>query len=150
MVTSAGAGGISVDDVPVLQVWERLKADPSAVLIDVRTKAEWSFVGVPNLETLGRQPLLVEWQTFPGGQVDPQFAEKLAGQLASVGVGKDREIFFLCRSGGRSKSAATAMAARGFARCRNVAEGFEGPLDAARHRGTAAGWKAAALPWSQT
>jgi hypothetical protein len=30
-----------------------------------------------------------------------------------------------------------------------VAEGFEGPPDANRHRGKVAGWKAAGLPWVQ-
>ncbi|MGI9402905.1 MAG: rhodanese-like domain-containing protein, partial [Hyphomicrobium sp.] len=28
-------------------------------------------------------------------------------------------------------------------------DGFEGPLDASRHRGQVAGWKAAGLPWVQ-
>jgi rhodanese-related sulfurtransferase len=45
--------------------------------------------------------------------------------------------------------AAEALAANGFRRCRNVAEGFEGPLDPGRHRGQLAGWKAAGLPWVQ-
>ncbi len=149
--STAGAGNVvGIDDVSVVDVWDRLKTDPAAVLVDVRTKAEWSFVGVADLSSIGRQVLLTEWQTFPAGQVDPQFADKLAGQLEAAGVGKDHEIFFICRSGGRSKSAATVMAAKGYSRCRNVADGFEGPLDPTRHRGAAGGWKAAGLPWVQT
>jgi adenylosuccinate synthase len=31
----------------------------------------------------------------------------------------------------------------------NVADGFEGPVDAEGHRGTVAGWKAEGLPWRQ-
>jgi len=65
-------------------------------------------------------------------------------------VAKDAPIVFMCRSGGRSKAAAVAMTAQGFRRCYNLAGGFEGPLDSARHRGTAGGWKAAGLPWAQT
>jgi rhodanese-related sulfurtransferase len=133
----------------VNDVWERLKADPKAVLIDVRTRAEWTYVGLPELSAIGKRPLLVEWQTFPDNRVDAQFADRLGKMLAEAGATKDAELFFICRSGGRSKSAAQAMAAEGYKRCRNVADGFEGPLDPTRHRGRAGGWKAAGLPWAQ-
>jgi rhodanese-related sulfurtransferase len=139
-----------IDDVSVEGVWDRLKSDPKAVLVDVRTKAEWSFVGVPDLSPVGKELYLVEWQTFPAGQVDPQFADKLMSTLEAASVGKDDEIFFICRSGGRSMSAARAMAAKGYSRCRNVADGFEGPLDSRHHRGGSGGWKTAGLPWAQS
>ena len=149
--SAAGTGGaVGIDDVMVEEVWARLKSDPKAVLVDVRTKAEWSFVGVPDLSPVGKKLHLVEWQTFPAGQVDPQYADKLTSVLEASSVGKDDEIFFICRSGGRSMSAARAMAAKGYLRCRNVADGFEGPLDPRRHRGGTGGWKSAGLPWSQT
>lgn len=140
---------MSVDDVPVAETWARLETDNTAVLIDVRTKAEWTFVGVPDLSALGRQVVTLEWQTFPDSRVDPGFADRLAGQLEAAGLGKDTELFFLCRTGGRSRSAAEVMTAAGYGRCHNVADGFEGPLDASRQRGKVAGWKAAGLPWAQ-
>lgn len=140
---------INIDDVPVEEVWKRLQADPGARLIDVRTKAEWAYVGVPDLASLDKQVVLLEWQTFPDNRVDPQFADRLSGLLSKAGVGKDAELFFICRSGGRSRSAAQTMAAAGFSRCHNVADGFEGPLDACRHRGRVAGWKVTGLPWAQ-
>ena len=138
-----------VEDVPVKEVWVRLKGDPGSILIDVRTRAEWAFVGLPDLAEIGKRVLTVEWQTFPDNRVDPGFTGRLAELLNTAGVDKDAELFFICRSGGRSRLAAEAMQAAGFARCRNVAEGFEGPLDASRHRGRVAGWKAAGLPWVQ-
>lgn len=148
--SNAGASGVVViDDVGVKNVWERLTSDPAAVLVDVRTKAEWSFVGLPDLSSIEKKPVLAEWQTFPDSRVDPLFADSVAAALTASGVGKDAEIFFICRSGGRSKAAAMAMASRGFSRCRNVADGFEGPLDQDRHRGRTGGWKAAGLPWTQ-
>lgn len=131
------------------EVWRRLEADSKAVMVDVRTKAEWAFVGLPDLSTLGKKVVTVEWQTFPDSRVDPAFAERLGAALTAQGVNKSDEIFFICRSGGRSRMAAEALAAQGFQRCRNVAEGFEGPLDTSRHRGLIAGWKAARLPWVQ-
>jgi rhodanese-related sulfurtransferase len=138
-----------VIDVPVTEAWARLAADRTALLIDVRTKAEWTFVGVPDLSTIGKKVLLAEWQTFPDNRMDPVYATRLAEVVGAAGGGKDAELLFICRSGGRSRKAAEAMAAAGYTRCRNVADGFEGPLDATRHRGSLAGWKAAGLPWVQ-
>lgn len=142
-------GGAGVVDVPVEVVWTRLKSDAGSVLIDVRTRAEWAFVGLPDLAGIGKRVVTVEWQTFPDNRIDSAFAERLSGLLDSSGVPKNCELFFICRSGGRSRLAAEAMAAAGYDRCRNVADGFEGPLDSDRHRGGVSGWKAAGLPWVQ-
>ncbi len=138
-----------VDDVSVLEVWKRLEADKKAQLVDVRTRPEWAFVGVPDMSPLGRRVVMQEWQTYPDSRVDAGFQERLSGVLTAAGVEKDADLFFICRTGGRSRMAAEAMAAAGYARCHNVAEGFEGPLDSDRHRGKLAGWKSAGLPWVQ-
>jgi rhodanese-related sulfurtransferase len=140
---------LSVEETSVEETWARLKGDAASVLIDVRTGAEWAFVGMPDLSSVGKRPVLVEWQGFPGNQVNTAFVDRVAEALAAVGANKDTELFFICRSGGRSLSAARAMSAAGYSRCRNVAEGFEGPLDPNRHRGTQGGWKAKGLPWVQ-
>jgi rhodanese-related sulfurtransferase len=140
---------VHIEDVPVEEVWARLESDAGSVLIDVRTRAEWAFVGLPDLEKIGKRVLTVEWQTSPESRIDAAFPERLEKVLDAAGAGKDTELFFICRSGGRSRMAAEAMASAGYRQCRNVADGFEGPLDADRHRGRAAGWKAAGLAWVQ-
>ena len=142
-------GNVRIDDVGVRDVWNRLQSDREAVLIDVRTRAEWAYVGLPDITSLGKQALLLEWQTFPDNRIDPGFASKLTEILDRAGVEKSAELFFICRSGGRSRMAAEVMAAAGYTRCRNVTEGFEGPLDRFRHRGRVSGWKVAGLPWVQ-
>jgi len=139
---------LEVDNVPVAETWRRLERDARAQLVDVRTKAEWQFVGVPDLAPIGRTVILIEWQTYPQGTTNPDFVERCAEALRKASAGPDTDVFFLCRSGARSLSAARAMADHGFARCHNIAEGFEGPLDGLRHR-AAQGWKAAGLPWVQ-
>ena len=146
MVTSASH---AVDDIQVLDAWERLKTVPSAVLVDVRTRAEWAFVGLPDLSAVGKRVVTVEWQTFPENSVDPAFTQRLTSALASLGADTGTEMLFICRSGVRSRMAAEAMAALGYQNCHNVADGFEGPLDAERHRGRIGGWKAAGLAWIQ-
>ncbi len=138
-----------VDDVGVEEAWEKLKQDPSAVLIDVRTQAEWAFVGVPDLSPLGKQLVCLEWQHFPGGQLNPSFTSQLESTLAAGEAGENTELFFICRSGHRSLHSAEAMAKTGYRACHNVAGGFEGPPDNEGHRGFVSGWKAAGLPWVQ-
>lgn len=145
----AQSGENAVDEVDVATAWKGLQASPRSQLVDVRTRAEWTYVGIPDLGPLGKRAVLVEWQTFPDQSVDPRFAERLANELKALGVQLNDDLFFICRSGSRSLAAARAMAAAGFRACHNVSEGFEGPLDDERHRGALLGWKAIGLPWQQ-
>lgn len=132
-------------DLTPAQAWERLQSEPNAKLIDVRTQAEWVYVGVPDLSPVGKQPILVQWQTFPAMARNEAFADQLKAQ----GIAPGDTLLFLCRSGVRSKAAAELMTQLGFGASYNIADGFEGPLDGSRHRGAAAGWKASGLPWAQ-
>lgn len=134
-------------DVSVAEAWDLLSREADAQLVDVRTSAEWNFVGLPDLATLGRTVHRIEWQMFPSGTQNPDFAAQAA---AALGADKDVPVFFLCRSGARSRAAAMAMTAAGYTKAFNIAGGFEGDLDEARHRGTSNGWKAAGLPWTQS
>lgn len=131
------AGDISVQDA-----WDRLKS--GARLVDVRTVAEWNFVGLPDLG--GGEVHCVEWQGFPTGAQNPGFVAQVEGEL---GADKTTPVLLLCRSGARSRAAAIALTRAGYAQAFNVAGGFEGDIDADGHRGKRTGWKAAGLPWRQ-
>jgi rhodanese-related sulfurtransferase len=146
----SGSPDPEISEVSVKDVWAALERDGAAQLIDVRTKAEWAYVGVPDISGLGRQILLAEWQSFPSSAIDPQFVDRLKKAITDAGGDQKTELFFLCRSGVRSLAAARAMAAAGYERCRNVGLGFEGALDTERHRGHLSGWKAAGLSWVQS
>ncbi len=134
-------------DVSPAYAFEVLKAETTAELIDVRTKAEWSFVGVPDLSPIGKSASFIEWVTYPEMSPNPSFVSEVE---RVAGGHKDAAIFFVCRSGQRSLNAAIAATAAGFTRAYNVEDGFEGPLVGARHRGCAGGWKSNGLPWGQT
>ncbi len=134
-----------VENVAPKQVWEALRAEPNAQLVDVRTDAEWTYVGLPDLGEAGKQPLLLPWQLFPSMQVNGAFMD----QLRQAGVTPEHHVYFLCRSGVRSTAAAQAAQASGFPHAYNIADGFEGPPDGEGHRGQVAGWKAGGLPWRQ-
>jgi rhodanese-related sulfurtransferase len=134
-----------VDNVPPTQVWEALASNPQAQLVDVRTDAEWNFVGLPDLAPLAKQVVPIQWQVYPTMQVNAGFAD----QLKAAGFTPEQHIYFICRSGQRSLAAAQAAQMAGFPHVFNVDEGFEGGPDAAGHRGKVAGWKARGLPWRQ-
>jgi rhodanese-related sulfurtransferase len=137
-------------DVTASEAYELVRTEKGAQLVDVRTRPEWAFVGVPDLSATGKEAVLAEWQRYPAMEVAPDFVGALEQELAKRGAGKDDTILFLCRSGARSLSAAQAMIAAGWVNSRNVSGGFEGPADGERHRGTVDGWKAAGLPWVQS
>ena len=141
-------------DISCMEAWRKLRQEPVSALVDVRTQAEWNFVGIPDLSSLEKAPLLVEWADFPTGRPIPEFAARLhaalqkAHQMPPPG---DREpvLLFLCRSGTRSRSAAQEAAEAGLGTCFNVVEGFEGRVDSSGHRCSIEGWKVVGLPWRQ-
>jgi len=133
-----------IEEVTPTQAWQILQDDPNAALIDVRTDPEWRFVGVPDISSLGRNLIKISWQTWPDSSINHQFVKELARH-----VRPEQTLLFICRSGARSLHAARLAAANGFARSLNVASGFEGGIDPARHRAGPNGWKHEGLPWTQ-
>jgi len=132
------------------ETWDWLSREPGAAMVDVRTAAEWTFVGLPDLSATGRPLLRVEWQSYPSMQINAGFVDTVDAGLRAAGSGAASPLFFICRSGARSAAAAAAMTAAGYSRCFNVTGGFEGNRDERGHRGTREGWKAAGLPWVQS
>ena len=133
-------------DVSPPDAYRAIAADPDAVLVDVRTRPELVYVGTADLSGLGKRVIAIEWQQFPTGAQNPDFVD----ELRAHGVREDQPVYFLCRSGARSRFAAVSATAAGFEHAYNVADGFEGPPNTDGQRGRVAGWKAADLPWRQT
>lgn len=118
---------------------ELLGLATDAKLVDVRTKAEWDWVGrVPGA-------IEIELMSYPGNALNALFVH-----MVESAASKDTPLLFMCRSGGRSHMAAMSLAAAGFTRCYNVLEGFEGDKDASGQRNRSSGWRAAGLPWLQS
>ena len=119
------------------EAFEVLQNNPSAVLVDVRSRAE--------LELVGRVPQAahIEWAFYPGMVANPEFATQLQAQ-----VDDDLIVIFLCRTGGRSHNAAVLAQQLGYNKAYNVLEGFEGDANALRQRTLINGWKHAGLPWT--
>lgn len=117
------------------EVWQLA---PGAKLVDVRTRAEWDWVGrVPGA-------LEIEWMSYPGNQANPHFLSQFRRE-----VDPEALVMFMCRSGARSDKAARVATEAGYQGCYNVLEGFEGDRDAHGQRNRIGGWRHAGLPWQQ-
>lgn len=122
------------------QSWELTQQNRKAVIIDVRTKIEHSFVGHPP----GAVP--IPWKEGPDWQLNPNFVNEVKQAVPDV----EAPILLLCRSGQRSQDAAAALEQAGYRHLVNIVEGFEGPLDENKHRGNLGGWRFHGLPWEQS
>ncbi len=129
-----------IENLNPQQTWDFLQQNPTAVLVDVRTKMEHSFVGHPP------QAIHIPWVEAPNWQLNPDFVES----VRQVAPALDTPSLLLCRSGHRSLDAAAALENVGYSHLINVVEGFEGALDHNKQRGKVNGWRFAGLPWQQS
>ncbi|AWV47241.1 hypothetical protein JK2ML_0276 [Mycobacterium leprae Kyoto-2] len=135
-------------DITPLQAWKMLSDNPHTVLVDVRTDAEWRFVGVPDTSSLGREVVYIEWNTSDG-LPNVNFLAELQERIPPANAERgERPVVFLCRSGHRSMGAAQVATDAGISPSYNILDGFEGHLNAEGHRGET-GWRAVGLPWKQ-
>lgn len=118
----------------------------AAVILDVRSKVEFDYVGHPP------GAIHVAWKEAPGWAVNPDFVDAVRTAIPATGdmPAEQRPVLLICRSGARSMAAAQALKAEGFTELYNVEEGFEGDKDTDQHRGTLNGWRFHGLPWEQT
>jgi rhodanese-related sulfurtransferase len=122
-----------------------LERDADAVLIDVRSRVEFEYVGHP----IGA--VHIPWKEFPDWDVNPRFVDDVAAILRERGnTRKDGPILAICRSGARSMAALQTLGEHGYTVLYNVDEGFEGDKDDQNHRNTVNGWRARGLPWEQS
>jgi len=129
-----------IENLDPKQSWRLLKDNSAAVMVDVRTTIEHSFVGHPP------EAIHVAWKEFPGMIANDSFV----AQVESIVKDKNVPVLLLCRSGVRSVAAAKALEEAGFTILINIVEGFEGALDEDKHRGNIDGWRFHGLPWMQS
>ncbi len=123
-----------------------ITTEQNSFLVDVRTQEEFSFVGVVDDSVFKNKSILLPWLIYPNMDENPEFANNISDSIAD----KEAKIFFLCRTGARSNSAAQFCKNIGYQNCYNIANGFEGDLNNNRQRGLVNGWKAANLGWKQS
>tara|TARA_B100001971_G_scaffold180188_1_gene176211 strand:- start:354 stop:767 length:414 start_codon:yes stop_codon:yes gene_type:complete len=124
---------------------ERLQNNPQALFVDVRSKAEYKYVGYPE------NSILIPWIDDPDWEPNPEaFSDAVMQELDGRENLSDTEIILICRSGFRSNEALKCLENKGFTQVSHVASGFEGDLDENDHRGNLNGWRHDGMPWSQS
>ena len=124
---------------------ERLQNNPQTLFVDVRSKAEFKYVGYPE------NSILIPWIDVPDWEPNPElFSDLVMQELDGRENLLNTEIILICRSGFRSNEALKCLENKGFTQVSHVASGFEGDLDENDHRGNLNGWRHDDMPWSQS
>ena len=129
------------------EAFAMMQANPSAMLVDVRSDMEFLMIGHP------QGAVHVAWIDEPDWEINPDFAKEVRRLLLGrVGEehGSEAPIMLICRSGNRSDDAANTLQAAGLKNLYVIKAGFEGPLNDEHRRGTISGWRFDGLPWEQT
>jgi rhodanese-related sulfurtransferase len=128
-----------IENLDPQHAWDLLQQNNNTVLIDVRTKAEYTDIGHP----IGA--VHIAWQEQFGSPVNPNFIT----EVGKVAPDKNTSVLLLCRSGQRSLSAEKALEQSGYSSLINIVNGFEGDPDSNQQRGKLNGWRFHGLPWQQ-
>lgn len=129
-----------IENLNPKQAWDFIQANTGAVVVDVRTKVEYGFVGHPI------EAIHIPWQEAPDWQVNSDFIAQVQAAVSD----QTTPVLLICRSGQRSMDAAKQLEDAGYQQLINIDEGFEGPLDDNKHRGNRGGWRFHGLPWEQS
>ena len=135
----------NIKNISSQECFEKLSIEVNSQLIDVRTKPEWVYVGVPDLSSINKNVIFISWQVYPEMEINKFFEN----QILQSNIKKDSNLYFMCRSGNRSYSAAEFLVSRGFSNCFNIIDGFEGKLNHECQRTLIDGWQFNNLPWKQ-
>lgn len=102
MSYQSGAG--YAGDMLSVDAYCLLAGEATSTLIDVRTQAEWAYVGVPDISTLGKAALFLEWQSFPSMQFTNALSHGFRPCWRLPGLNMERRS---CLSVGRAFARAT-------------------------------------------
>ena len=136
---------LNVQSITSLKCYNKLSTIPNSYLIDIRTKHEWEYVGVPDLFSLNKKTVFISWQEYPEMKINSLFEK----QIIQSNIEKKDYLFLICRSGNRSADATEFLTSRGFTNCFNVKDGFEGEIGTNHQRSSINGWRYQQLPWKQ-
>ena len=132
-------------NITSIECFNKLLKISNSYLIDVRTKPEWKFVGIPDLSSINKKAIFISWHVYPEMKINSLFEN----QLINSKIKKTDKLFLICRSGSRSFKAAKFLSSFGYHYCFNVTDGFEGDKNNLNQRSSINGWKYNNLPWKQ-
>lgn len=151
VVLSFSTLSLAVENIDPSSAYALAASDPNVYILDVRSAAEWQWVGHPGKNKAGAGAGLagkvvnIAYQIDYKGEfvVNPSFLTDVAEIFGST---PNVTLITMCRSGHRSSLSAALLEAAGY-RVMNMVTGFEGGTDASGYR-TVNGWKMLGLPYS--
>jgi rhodanese-related sulfurtransferase len=142
-----------------VDAYQMVSEDPAKVLfIDVRTRGELQFIGMPTVVD-AHVPFLVEaaplqWDDGASSfklAPNPDFVAAVDRRLSQKGLTHDATVIVICQGGMRAARAANALTQAGYTKVYTVIDGFEGdPVAEGPSKGQRLvnGWRNAGLPWT--
>ena len=137
------------------EAFDKVQSEENEILfLDVRTRSEIAVVGMPTAADANvpymvmAEPMIWndDWASFKMIR-NTNFLDAVKQRLEEKGLAQDDKVFLMCRSGGRSASAADLLTKAGFTNVYTVIDGYEG--DKAKNgKRILNGWKNSGLPWS--
>ena len=132
--------------------------NPDVLLVDVRTRAEIAFLGMPQITDANIPYMMAsDWEDWDEKKKNFKLAPNsgfllsMEALLKTKGASKETNIIVLCRSGSRSAKAANLLAESGYSKVFTIIDGFEGDkAKSGEFKGQRVvnGWKNSGLPWS--
>lgn len=132
--------------------------DPDVLFVDVRSRAEVAFLGLPkradkNIPYM-EMPVIASYNSKSGTydlEIKPDFSTQFKSFMESRGAGLDASVILMCRSGTRGAKAADLLADMGYTHVYSMIDGFEGDkANDGEHTGQRVvnGWRNAGFAWS--
>jgi rhodanese-related sulfurtransferase len=120
----------SANNILSSQAWQMLKEDTRSKLIDVRAKSELKSSGFPDLSSINKKIINIQWLDIELMEVNNNFDADFMVQVPE----KDTPVIFLCAIGKRSHDASNYIKNIGYKNSFNIVDGFRG-------------WNLNNLPW---
>ena len=152
IVLSVALPAAAYEDVTPTEAYYMATTEENTYILDVRTIAEWDWVGHPGVNKLDEgielegKVINISYKIEYKGDfiINPSFLVDVQNMFPDP---DEVTLITLCRSGGRSVAAALALEAVGYSNMVNMLTGFEGSKDASGYR-TLNGWKVDGLPYN--
>jgi len=106
-------------NIKATDAFDFLSKKDNSHLIDTRSDIEWKSTGIPDLSSINKETILINW----GPVLDQIFFEQYKNFLLTSFI-KNDNLLFICRSGSRSLMAAQFAIKFGFKNSFNLYEGF--------------------------
>ncbi len=113
-----------------IEAYDMLNTVPDSYLVDVRTRAEYQFVGHP-ITAYHFPYMFLSNELVKNGEdylYRFDFKNKVFIEEISKIFKKTDNLLVLCRDGSRSTAAAVELSEAGFKNIYNIEDGFEGPM----------------------